>query len=281
MSGKRVAITGAAGSVGTALRPQLLARGYRVHCIDVRPVVPVAGETAAVADVTDGAAMECEFADMHAVVHLAACTVDAAWPEQVNLSVEGTIQVFEAARARGVERLVYASTHHVIGLCPRPPAGPVRGSREVLRPDSRYGVAKAFGESVSALFAYKYGMRVLVVRIGNVNERPIDRRRMGNWWSARDLGQMIALGIEHPTLRFEIVYGISDRTGRHYDNAAAYALGYAPQDGVLAPEMEQRVLREDPPPAADPPAGRSAAELSLGGMFSEAEFEGSAQRLFE
>ena len=34
-------------------------------------------------------------------------------------------------------------------------------------PDSRYGVSKAFGESLGALYAHKYGLQVMAVRIGN------------------------------------------------------------------------------------------------------------------
>ncbi|HXX83935.1 MAG TPA: NAD(P)-dependent oxidoreductase [Casimicrobiaceae bacterium] len=278
---KRIVVTGAAGDAASQLRPHLLVRGYRLHCIDIGPTTTSRGETAVVADVTDRAAMTREFAGMDAVVHLAACTTDADWPDQVKLSVEGTIEVFEAARACGIERVVYASTNHVVGLYPRPPHGPARGSREVLLPDSRYGVAKAFGESVSALFAYKYAMRVLVIRIGNVNSHPVDRRRLGIWLSPRDFAQLVALGIEHPSVRFEIVYGISDRTGRHYDNATAYALGFRPQDGVVEPEIEAKVLREDPPPAAGSAAAASVTELSLGGSFAAEEFVGSAARLME
>jgi uronate dehydrogenase len=278
---KRIAITGAAGNVGTALRPHLLRQGYRVHCIDVRPLEIAAGETACIADIGDRSAMAREFEGAHAVVHLAACTTDADWADQLRSSVDGTIQVFEAARSAGVERVVYASSHHVVGLHARPPAGPARGSREILLPDSRYGVAKAFGESVGAMFALKYAMRVLAIRIGNVNQRPIDRRRMGNWLSPRDLAQLVTLGLEHPRLRFEIVYGISDRTGRHYDNSTAYALGYDPQDGVLEPATEARVLEEDPPPQPGTPAALTAAELSLGGQFTQSEFNGSGERLLE
>src|SRR5699024_1831444 len=126
------------------------------------------------------------------------------------------------------------------------PRTPAVAENAILRPDSRYGVAKAFGESIGALYAFKYGMRVFNIRIGNANDRPLDRRRLGNWISWRDLGQLVSIGIEHTQIIYEIVYGISDSTGQHYDNRAAYALGYVPQD---APEsFIERVLQDDPPP---------------------------------
>ena len=78
------------------------------------------------------------------MVHLAACTTDAPWAEQVTLSVEGSISLFEAARAAGVMRVIYASSHHVVGYHPRTT---VLDEHAVLKPDSRYGVSKVFGEA--------------------------------------------------------------------------------------------------------------------------------------
>lgn len=275
---KRIAITGAAGLVGTGLRAQLLERGYRVHSLDLRPIATGhPHETAAVVDITDQPTLTRELEGCDAVIHLAACTTDAAWPEQVKLSVEGSISLFDAARAAGVKRVVYASSHHVVGLHLRAPHGPRMGSTAILRPDSRYAVGKAFGESIGALYAYKYGLPVLAIRIGNVNTRPIDRRRLGSWVSFRDLAQLVTIGIEHKGIVFDVVYGISDASGRHYDNAAAYALGYLPQDGSEG--WDDEVLREDPPPAQGSDAAREPSELTLGGMFSQAEFAGNSARL--
>ena len=273
-----VAITGAAGLVGTVLRRQLRAAGYRLRSLDLRPILdPAPDEVTAVVDVADEAALSPHLQGVDAVVHLAACTTDAPWPEHLRLSVQGCVSVFEAARAAGVRRVVYASSHHVVGLHPRAPHGPALGSVATLRPDSRYGVGKAFGETVGAFYAGKYDMAVLAIRIGNVNTRPIDRRRLGNWISERDLAQLVRIGIEHPDLMFEIVYGISDASGRHYDNAVAYRLGYAPQDS--SDGWDDTVAGEDPPPAPGSAAAASAAELSLGGGFAQSEFVGDARRL--
>jgi len=119
---------------------------------------------------------------------------------------------------------------------------------------------------------------VLNIRIGNVNTRPIDRRRLGSWLSWRDLGQLVSIGIEHPGIVYEIVYGTSDGSGRNYDNSAAYALGYKPRDS--SDPFEHDVLREDPVPEPGSPAALGAAEISLGGQFSEAEFVGDTARIF-
>ncbi|HOZ63668.1 MAG TPA: NAD(P)-dependent oxidoreductase [Burkholderiaceae bacterium] len=277
---KTIAITGAAGLVGTGLRRELLQRAYALQLLDVKSIDPCyANERSVVVDITDQAALTAALRGCDAVVHLAACTTDAPWPQHVKLSIEGSISLFDAAREAGVLRVVYASSHHVVGLHPRAPNGPRLGTAAQVRPDSRYAVGKAFGESIGAMYAGKYGMQVLAIRIGNVNTRPIDRRRLGNWLSWRDLGQLVALGVEHPDLVFSVVYGVSDSSGRHYDNAAAHALGYRPQDGTAAAAFDAQVLQEDPPPAAGSAASRSAAELTLGGQFSQNEFVGDTARL--
>ncbi|MCZ8102825.1 MAG: NAD(P)-dependent oxidoreductase [Burkholderiales bacterium] len=269
-----IAITGAAGVVGTALRPELAALGYALVLIDRSPVQDLAhGERAVQADVRDIPAMKAALAGCTGVLHLASCTTDAPWSQQVALSVEGTISLFEAVRAVGVGRVVYASSHHVVGFHPR---GRPIGSAAVLLPDSRYGVGKAFGESLAALYACKFGLQCLAIRIGNVNTRPIDRRRLGNWISPRDLASLVAIGFEHPDILFDVVYGISDGTGRDYDNTRAFALGYAPHQSM---SWEAQVMTEDPPAPPGTAAASCPAETTLGGAFSQSEFTGSPQRL--
>lgn len=272
---KKIAITGAAGTVGTGLREALLSRGYALHLLDIRPIDTLGThESSAVVDIGDLDGLTTALAGCDAVLHLAACTSDAPWPQQMQLSMVGTTNLFDAARAAGVGRVVYASSNHVVGLHPNRPSTPLAASP---RPDSRYGVGKAFGELVGSLYAYKYGMGVLAIRIGNANSRPIDRRRLGNWVSWRDLAQLVALGVERQGLVYEVVWGVSDRSGRNYDNARAYALGYAPQDSSA--DWEAEVLQRDPAP--EPGSARSlrADEFALGGDFALSEFVGDTARL--
>src|SRR3712207_8503215 len=57
-----------------------------------------------------------------------------------------------------------------------------------------YGVSKAFGEALGAFYAYKHGMRVTCLRIGNVDDAPVDHRRLAIWVSPEDLVQLIRIG---------------------------------------------------------------------------------------
>ena len=131
------------------------------------------------------------------------------------------------------------------------------------KPDSRYGVSKVFGEALGSLYADKYGMEVFMMRIGNVNERPIDKRRLSIWFSPRDLAQLVTLGIEHPAIRFEIVYGVSGNQRSWYDNSNAARLGYRPLDDSEA--YAEEVL------AREKPSSDAIAEAHQGGVFCTAE----------
>jgi uronate dehydrogenase len=127
------------------------------------------------------------------------------------------------------------------------------------RPDSRYGVSKVFGEAIGSLYADKHGLEVFNIRIGNVNPRPIDKRRLSIWISPRDIAQLVSIGIDHPDIRFEIVYGVSDNRRSWYDNANARRLGYRPRDD--SETCAEEVLR------AEKPGADVRSETYQGGAF--------------
>lgn len=264
-------ITGGAGGVARALRPELRAAGLRLRLFDRVPVPdPLAGEEVVVGSLADTALLEGAMQGVQGVLHLAGCTSDAGWEAQVADSMLGSIQLFEAARAAGVPRVIYASSNHVVGMYPRSR----RIAEQALpRPDSRYGVAKAFGESLGAFFADKYGLGVLCIRIGNVGDVPVDRRRLSIWISPRDLAQLVLIGLHHAELGFRVVYGVSDNARSFYEATEARALGYRPAD--QAEPHAARILAEDPPPAGPADAG----EVAQGGSFALAEFVGDPARL--
>jgi len=263
---KRVLITGAAGSIGTFLR-QTLRGKYRLRLCDVAPVTALAeGEEFVTADVTDAEALAPLMEDVHGVVHLGGVPREDAWQPIFEINIAGTYNVFEAARRQGVERFIFASSNHAIGFYPRAQ----RIDTDVtLRPDSRYGVSKAFGEALGSLYADKYGIRVMSIRIGNVSEEPVDRRRLSIWVSPRDLSQLIEIGLEHPAMHNEIVYGVSDNARSWWDNSNAERLGYVALD--RSEDYAEKVLATAPDPAPV-----SIAESVQGGDFAVTEKGGGA-----
>jgi uronate dehydrogenase len=260
---KTILVTGAAGDVGTHLRRELAGR-YRLRLSDVKPIADVApGEQFVRADLARMDEVLLATHGVDAVVHLGGYSVEGPWDAILAANIAGCYNVFEAARVQGVKRLLFATSNHAVGFYER---AHVIDHRVYPKPDSRYGVSKIFGEALASLYADKYGLEVLCIRIGNVNDKPVDRRRLSLWLSPRDLAQLVTIGIENPAIRFEIVYGISGNRRAWYDNANAHRLGYRPQDDSEA--WADEVLRNEKP-ATDP-----IAERYQGGSFVSAELGG-------
>src|SRR6266511_5673962 len=222
-----VLITGAAGGIGTRLR-QLLKGVYPdIRLSDVRrPADLSADETFVEADLASMAQVESAVAGVDGIVHLGGFSVEGPWDTILQANIIGCYNLFEAARRRGVERIVFASSNHAVGFYPRQRR---IGVEAPVRPDSRYGASKAFGEALAALYAYKHGLRVTCLRIGNVTDTPADKRRLAIWLMPEDLVQLIRIGLEHPDIRYEIFYGASDNARGWWDNGAAFRFGYRPQ----------------------------------------------------
>jgi uronate dehydrogenase len=256
---KTILITGAAGDVGTHLRREL-ADKYRIRASDLRPIKKVAQETTMRADISKMADALRITKGVDAVVHLAGYSVEGPWEGILSANIVGCYNVFEAARRNGVKRILFPTSNHATGFYRR---DQTIDHRVYPRPDSRYGVSKVFGEALGSLYADKYGMQVFCMRIGNVNPAPIDKRRLSIWFSPRDLAQLVSIGIEHPQIRFEIVYGVSANTRSWYDNANAARLGYRPQDDSEA--FAAQIL------AREKPGGDPKAEMHQGGVFCVAE----------
>jgi uronate dehydrogenase len=267
-----ILITGAAGIVGSGLRREFAADGLALRLLDRQPITQLAAhEEALVGDIADRDTLRRAMQGVRAVIHLAGCTTDADIEAQIEGNVRGAFNLFEAAREAGVERVVFASSHHVVGYYPRRRR---IGTQVLLRPDSRYGLTKGFGEQVGAMFADKYGLRVLCIRIGYVHDKPADRRRLSIWSSWRDLAQLVRIGLAHEALRYAVVYGVSNNTRGFFDNETAFRLGYRPQDD--AEQYAAEVLAEVPP--EDPALVGSHA---MGGWGANNEYVGSIDRIDE
>jgi len=255
---KTVLITGATGDVGTHLARELAGK-YKLRLSDRRPLTPPKGHAFARADVSKMADALRITKGVDAIVHLGGYSVEGPWEAILQANIVGCYNVFEAARRNGVKRIVFPTSNHAVGFYRR---DQTIDHRVYPRPDSRYGVSKVFGEALGSLYADKYGMEMFMIRIGNVNPAPIDKRRLAIWASPRDIAQLVSIGIEHPQVKFEIVYGVSGNKRSWYDNSNAHRLGYRPQDDSEAYAAE--VLKNEK-------AGDPTAELYQGGVFVVAE----------
>jgi uronate dehydrogenase len=253
---KTVLITGATGDVGTHLARELAGK-YNLRLSDKRPVKAKNFIRADISKMADALRIT---KGVDAIVHLGGYSVEGPWQAILQANIIGCYNVFEAARGNGVKRIVFPTSNHAVGFYRR---DHTIDHNVYPRPDSRYGVSKVFGEALGRLYTDKYGMEMFMIRIGNVNPKPIDKRRLSIWISPRDIAQLVSIGIDRPGIKFEIVYGISRNKRAWYDNANAYRLGYQPQDD--AETWAEEVLQNEKP------GGDSIAEMYQGGIFCAVE----------
>src|SRR5947208_3850275 len=223
----RILLTGAAGGIGTRLRKLLKPVYPDLRLSDItKPADLRPDETFLAADLARIDEVEKIADGVDGIIHLGGISGEAPWEGILQSNIIGCYNLFEAARRKGVKRVVFASSNHAIGFYPR---FHHIGVDVTVRPDSRYGVSKAFGEALGSLYADKHGLRVLCLRIGNVNDKPLDKRRLSIWIKPEDLAQLIRIGLEHPDIRFEIFYGSSNNQAGWWDNSNAQRFGYRPQ----------------------------------------------------
>jgi uronate dehydrogenase len=261
---KRVLMTGAAGGIGTMLTPLLRGLYPELLLSDLRtPKALAPGDKFAAANLENIDEVEkiCEGVD--GILHFGGYSVEGTWDQIHSANIVGCYNLFEAARAAKVERIVFASSNHAVGFYPRQRR---IGMDDAVRPDSRYGASKAFGEALAALYAYKHGMRVTCLRIGHVLDTPADKRRLSIWLSPPDLVQLIRIGLEHPDIRHEIFFGASDNDRGFWDNEPAFRYGYRPQS--RAEDHAAAALAADARLPPDP-----VGDWYEGGPFCSDEFD--------
>ena len=227
-----ILLTGAAGIVGSLLRPLLVERYPQLLLTDIVEITDLsANESFEQGDITDLPFVESLTRKSNAIIHLAGKVgPDFTYEEVLGANIIGTHNVFQAAKDAGIKQIINASSHHAVGFYKR---GETIDHQTPPRPDSNYGLSKAFSEASASCFADKFAMNILSIRIGFVGNEVIDERRLHTWTSPCDLAQLIHLGLTKPDLGHQIVYGVSDNPNPFFDNRNATRLGYTPQDRAL------------------------------------------------
>ncbi len=173
LRGKRVLVTGGGGFIGSHLVDGLIAAGAEVVVLDNfetgnRANLAHAEVDLREADIRDIDACHAACKGVQLVFHQAALgsvprsIEDPARSLAVN--VAGTANVFAAARAAGVRRVVYASSSSVYGNNESLP----KREGEIGAPLSPYAVSKWMNEELAQVFARCYGMQFVGLRYFNV-----------------------------------------------------------------------------------------------------------------
>ena len=255
-----VVITGAAGLVGSMLRPRLARPDRTLRVLDIAPLTVGPGEEAIQASVTDMDAMTAACQGADAVIHLAGIPGEASWERISELNINGSYVAFEAARRAGTPRVIFASSNHAVGFTPRADF-PVP-DYAFPRPDTYYGASKAAVEALAAMYHERYGMDAICLRILSCFPRPQNVRMLSTWLSPDDAGRLFEACLTAERPGFRVAYGVSANTrGGWVSLDEARALGYQPKDDAEA--FAAALIAEQGEPDPDNPVLRR-----LGGEFT-------------
>ena len=252
-SQKTVLITGARGNLAARLTPGLV-EDYNLTCLDVHPAPGVIDADLSIYDES----WVQRFAGMDVVLHFAANPINVSpWERAAANPLIGT-NVLQACVARGVPRIAISSSNHTMsGYWDMPSANLFREwqtdvdsdappseitSETPPRPGNPYGTMKFAEETVARSFHQRFGIQVVVVRIGCVlpgdNTPAAIRERNSDyikplWLHEEDALAFYRSVIEVEPLTFHIVNLTSANSGSPWSlDEARRLLGYEPKYDV-------------------------------------------------
>jgi Nucleoside-diphosphate-sugar epimerases len=178
MRDKRILITGGAGLIGSHIADRLVAeqpreiiifdnfvRGRRENLADVEAQFPL---TIIEGDLRDRGALGAAMRGVDVLFHQAAIRITQCAEDPrlaLEVLVDGTFNVLEAAVQAGVSKVVAASSASVLGLAD---SFPTTEQHHPYNNRTIYGAAKAFNEGLLRSFNEMYGLKYVALRYFNV-----------------------------------------------------------------------------------------------------------------
>ena len=240
---KRIVFTGGTGKAGRHAVPYLLAKGYSILNVDLKPL-DLVGVNTLITDLTDSGqtfnALTTHFgfdgydkgkppSAPDAIVHFAAIPRVMIEPDNKTFSanVMSTYNVLEAAMKLGVRKVVFASSETTYGVCFAEGdkdyhSFPLEENYDSDPMDS-YGLSKVVNEKTGRAFAARYGADIYALRIGNVIEPheygafayyvknpPMRKRNAWSYIDARDLGEIVHLCLQKNGLGYQVFNAVND-----------------------------------------------------------------------
>jgi uronate dehydrogenase len=233
-----VLVTGSSGRIGRAVVAELLGRKCPVRGFDQVATPGLADMV--VGTVTSVANVAKAMQGVSAVIHLAATPDDADFlAEIVPNNIIGVHHVMEQAQAAGVKRMVLASSGQVTWYERFRGPWPIKAD---VQPTPRYwyAVAKVFLEAAGRAFFEKFGMSVIVARLGWCprTKEQVEEITASDWaqdvyFSPGDAGRFFAMAaLSSAPITYEVVYATSRPLRIEYMDLepARRLIGWEPQE---------------------------------------------------
>jgi uronate dehydrogenase len=255
---QRLLLTGAGGGLGVMLRERIKSWAETIRLSDIKDIAAAGpGEEVVTCDLADREGVMALLDGVDAVLHFGGVSVEDEFETIMNANILGLHHLYEAVHKRGIRRVIYASSSHVVGYYP---TTQVVDASAPLRPDGIYGVSKCFGEALSRYYYDRFGIETVCLRIGSSFDEPRNARMMATFLAFDDLVELVRCALFTPRVGHTITYGVSDNAVRWWDNREAAHLGFVPR------KSSRPFAGRFPQTGAWPPADDIAATYQ-GGPF--------------
>ncbi|XUK60455.1 dTDP-glucose 4,6-dehydratase 2 [Plantibacter sp. RU18] len=226
--------------------------------MDIRSTPPIGlQDTVVIADLAELESLVELFAGADGVIHLGGIADEADFHDLAQVNIIGTYHVLEAARRAKVPRVVYASSNRLTGM--------YSASEHVSpdmppRPDGFYGVSKVAGEALCRLYADKFGLSTISLRIGSYEQQAESPREQRTWLSPADAVRAF-LAAMTTSADTAVFYAVSANTDRWWDLDAGIAVGFVPEDDATAGNPAEHVDADTPQGGTYAATGYSTAQM--------------------
>jgi NAD dependent epimerase/dehydratase len=218
---RSVLVTGAGGFIGSHLTERLVSEGAKVRALihynsagtqgwldnspAAKDIEMIAG------DICDRDRVRDAMQGVSVVFHLAALIAIPysyhAPASYVRTNIEGTLNVLQAARELGIERLIHTSTSEVYGTARYVPMN----EEHPLQGQSPYSASKIGADKIAESFHLSFGVPVVTVRPFNTfGPRQSTRAVIPTIITQCLTGDTVKLGNVHPTRDFGYVSNTVD-----------------------------------------------------------------------
>ncbi len=227
-----ILLTGASGALGRMLARELAAQGHRLRLTDIAPFPDALPEHASfeAADLNDGVTIARLAEGVSHILHFGGVSIDMPFETVFGPNLRGLYHIYEAARREGA-RVAFASSNHSIGFHLRETK---LDADCAFRPDSFYGLSKAYGELMGRTYWDKHGVENINYRIGSCFPQPIDRRMLSTWLSYADLTRLVACTLAAPRLGHAVIWACSANPASYWGEDHRDRIGWEPQDSAEA-----------------------------------------------
>ena len=238
---ERLLLTGAGGRLGSYLREPLSQLCTELVSTDIKSEIgPLCknekfipadlAKSEEILPLTEGVTMIC---------HFGAVVDELPFDNLLGPNFIGSYNIWESARRSSVQRVIYASSIHAVGMYSKTKT--ITPSTH-HKPDGFYGLSKCFTEDLAKMYFDKNGIEAVCLRIATC--APVTTARsLTSWLSYDDLVLLVTRSIDSISTEFSIIYGVSKNDRKNIDNSEAGHIGFLPKDN--AEEYASQIFESD------------------------------------